>query len=878
MPISPGTRLGPYEILSIIGAGGMGEVHRARDTRLDRTVAIKVLSERRSGDPQQLERFSREARVLSSLNHPNICTLYDVGQEQGIDFLVMEYLEGQTLADRIAKGPLPIGETLRIAIQIAEALDKAHRAGITHRDLKPGNVMLTKAGAKLLDFGLARTLSVAQMGNATSLPTAQATLTAQGTILGTIPYMSPEQIEGADTDARSDIWALGCLIYEMATARPAFRGSSQASLIAAIMGSDPGSVTVAQPGIPTDLDRLIRNCLVKDPTRRWQSAFDVALELKAIAEGGGLATHPQRRRWFPIAAGVFVALVAVGMTAAWLGRGMAGDAPRSEVRFEVAPPPGTRFPDSVETVQLAISPDGSTLAFIAVGADGIPRVWTRMVSEVAPRPLPGTEGASSIAWKPDGRSLAFFGAGKLRRLDLPNGSPITICDVSEGIGFDASWGESGDILFSSVQGDAIYRVSELGGNPEKILEADAASKELRMAWPHVLPGGRGFLYLSRISEKGHQLVWMQPGKPPHVVAPLASRFELIEPDMLVFVRDGELIGQRFDFNTGELTGIPVSIAPRTRYFYTNGWAGFAVSRQGSVFYYSGQNTSRLVWLNRAGKAQGELGPQGDYLNVVLSPDGHSAVASRTQPSLGTHDLWLMDVERNVETRLTSSPDVDFAANWLPGSDGIVYSSVRDSSPQIIRRNLNTGKEDVLLPRRMFQEATDVSHNGQALAYIERGPEGGFHAWTLQLNGDPRPTRLFKPGSRQVDGRFSPDGAFLAYRSDESGEWEAYVVSLANPGNKIKISEKGATLLRWRRGSSEILILGRDKKMISVSVRTSPELKADAPVTLFTVPEGPIWFDFDVTSDGQRFLAVERTQPSSLQPASAILNWNPNKSK
>jgi Tol biopolymer transport system component len=573
-----------------------------------------------------------------------------------------------------------------------------------------------------------------------------------------------------------------------------------------------------------------------------------------------------------------VALLAVGLPAAWLARRMAGDLPRAEIRFEIASPPGTTFPENVETVQLAISPDDSTLAFIAYGGDGTSRVWTRMVSESEPHPLPGTEGATSIAWSPDGRSLAFFGAGKLRRLDLPNGSPITICDVSKGIGFAGSWGESGEILFASAQGEAIYRVSASGGTPDKILEPDAARKELRTGWPHVLSGGRGFLYLSRTSERGMELVWMQPGKPPHIVAPLASRFELIEPDLLVYVRDGELIGQRVDFNTGQLAGVPVSIAPRVRYFYSGGWASFAVSPRGSVFYLSGENASRLVWLNRAGKTQSEIGPRGDYLTAALSPDGHSVVAARKEPSLGTHDLWLVDVERNVETRLTSSPDVDFAAHWLPDGKGIVYSSVRGSSPQLIRRNLTTGEEAALLPRRAFQEATDVARNGRELAFIERGPDGGFHALTLQLTGDPRPTPLFKAGSRQEDVRFSPDGAFLAYRSDESGEWEAYVVSLANLSNKVRISEKGATRLRWSRDASEILFLSRDMKMIAISVRTSPELKVGAPVTLFTLPEGQTWFDFDVTSDGQRFLAIERLQAAGLHPASTILNWNPKKSQ
>jgi eukaryotic-like serine/threonine-protein kinase len=872
MPIATGTRLGPYEIESLVGVGGMGHVHKARDTRLNRTVAIKVLAESLSGDAQLQERFNREARAISSLNHPNICTLHDVGREQGVDFLVMEYLEGQTLARRLAKGPLPIDETLRIAIQIAEALHQAHRAGITHRDLKPGNVMLTNVGAKLLDFGLARTSAVPLRRNEPAA-TEQANLTARGTILGTLPYMAPEQIEGADADPRSDIWALGCVLYEMVTGRPAFGGGSQASLISAIMSGEPEPLATAQPTAPALLDRVIRDCLVKDPNRRWQSAFDAALRLKAVGDGEvatGAVPRSTRRSWPRIAAGALVGATAIGLPAVWFGGREPSVAPATEVRFEVAPPPGGGFPQSVEMVGLAISPDGLTLAFTASDSAGVSRLWARGVAEIAPRALPGTEGANSIIWSPDGRSLAFFGSGKLQRLDFPNGTPVPICDVSVGIGFAGSWGESGEILFASVQGEAIYRVAASGGTPEKILEPDAARGESRIAWPKLLPGDRGFLYLARSID--HALMWKQPGKPPQVVAPITSRFELIEPDLLVFVRDGALIAQRLDLDEGRLTGVPAAVAANIDYFYSTAWAGFAVSPGGSVFYSTGKNTSRLAWLNRSGAIEGEVGERGDYLSVALSPDGRSVLADRTQPSLGTYDLWLLDLERNVETRLTSSPDADFAPTWFPDGKEIVYSTARRSVPNLIRLNLATGAEAAILPRRVFQEASDVARNGRELAFIERGPEGGFHASTLQLDGEPSPKALFASAFRQDNVRFSPDGNFIAYRSDESGEWEAYVASIANPGDRVRISQRGAGRIRWRRDGAEILFISPAGEMIGVPVSTDGAIKVGTPATLFTRPAEEVWYDFDVTADGQRFLVVDLLEAAGNSPASVILNW------
>ena len=872
MPIEIGARLGPYAIQSIVGAGGMGEVYRARDTRLDRTVAIKVLPAHLSTDARLRERFAREARAISSLSHPNICTLHDIGQDNGVDFLVMEYLEGETLADRCSRGSLSLREGLPVAIQIADALDKAHRSGLTHRDLKPGNIMLTKAGAKLLDFGLARTAPARPVATATAAPPSRVALTEEGAIVGTLQYMAPEQIASGTADAASDLWALGCVLYEMFAGRAAFEGTSQAAVIAAIMTAEPKRVS----SLPQALDRLIRHCLVKDPQRRWQSAFDVVLELEAIAAS---ASEPvpdvsaKRTRRLGSAAAAIVAVAAIGVTAAWLD--LDGVARIPEVRFEIPPPPGAEFVlQNVENIPLAVSPDGSTFAFIAVGADRVSRIWMRPVAAAEAEPLPGTEGATSIAWSPDGRSLAFFGGGKLQRLDLPNGAPVTICDVARGVGFAGSWGSEGEILFAPVTGDAIYRVAATGGSAQRILEPDRARREARIGWPRFLPQGRGFLYLARTDAPQMSLMWAQPGIAPRAVAPIGSRFELIEPDRLVFVEDGALLSQRIDFETGRLVGSPVRIAPAVGYFFSSGWAGFATSRGGSLIFSTKDTSSRFLWVDRGGRPGGEVSKRGEYLDLALSPDARSLVTARTQQETGTYDVWLMDLERNVETRLTSSPDADFGANWLPDGKGIIYSNVRGYAPKMISRNLVTGEESVLLPNDLFQEPSDVSSDGRRVAYLERSRGGGFQAWTLQLQGDPRPAALFNTDSGQSDVRFSPDGAYVALLSDESGEFEAYVVSLANPSDKARLSQHGARYLRWRRDGREILFLTPAGEMISVAVQTRPTLELGMPTTLFALPEGTRWSGFDVTRDGQRLLALELVTPGGAQPVSVILNWVP----
>ena len=496
MAILSGKRLGPYEILSSIGAGGMGEVYRARDTRLDRIVAVKILPDHLSDRAELRERFEREARTIASLNHSHICTLYDIGHQDGIDFLVMEYLEGETLAERLKKGPLPLDQVLHYAIEIADALDKAHRKGVTHRDLKPGNIMLTKSGSKLLDFGLAklRQETAAPNNSLSKLPTADAAITAQGTILGTLQYMAPEQLEGKEVDARTDIFTFGAVVYEMATGKKAFEGKSQASLIAKILETDPQPISALQPVTPPALDRVVRRCLAKDPENRWQTARDLELEMKSIQEGGSPAglsmdrTTPARRQWTKMllwSAAVLAACAVVGLTV-WHFRPVP---PRPVTRFTISLPAGQRLV-GLDTPAIALSPDGTRFAYIAAQGSGLPQLYLRAMASSDARPIPGTEGATDPFFSPDGQWLGFFTGGKLKKVSVSGGAAVTLVDALSLQG--ASWGSQGMIAFGSEQAAVLLQVSDAGGTPQALTHLEEG--ETDHDWPEFLPGDKTVLF------------------------------------------------------------------------------------------------------------------------------------------------------------------------------------------------------------------------------------------------------------------------------------------------------------------------------------------------------------------------------------------------
>ena len=884
MALAIGSRLGPYEIVAPLGAGGMGEVYRARDTRLEREVAIKVLPDQLSS-PDTRQRFEREAKTISALSHPHICALYDVGNQDGTEYLVMELLEGETLAQRVARGALPLDQTLRFGAQIASALEAAHRKGIVHRDLKPSNVMVTKSGVKLLDFGLAKALMPAPtMESLTSAPTAAKDVSHPGMILGTVPYMAPEQLQGRETDSRGDIFALGAVLHEMATGSKAFQGTSPVSIMSAILTSEPPAISSLRPMSPASLDRLVRTCLAKDPDDRWQTARDVELQLSAIADGVSaphavpVAPRPSRTRWLPwLVAGVALSIAA----ATTLRRGSPPRQLPGAIRFFVAPPPNGAFSYSAAGAFLAVSPDGSQLAYIASESESGRKIFLRLLSSLEARPILGTEGARSLFWSPDGRSIAFFDETRLRRVELSGSASVSICDVSPFASFAGTWGKGGDILFASVQGEAIHRVSSAGGAPAVFLRPDQSRGETGVNWPWFLSDGKRFLYLRRDVKRQANLMLAEPGKPSTVVMPVASEVKYADPGYLVFAREGALLGQRFDPRSGRTTGEPFSIAGRVRYFLTTFAAAFALSPTGTLAFQSQGDVKRLIWFDRAGRRLGTVGLPGLYNNVRISPDTRRAFFDRAREATGTFDVWSTDLERGTETPITSEPNSEFSAVLLPGEKSIAYSSSSGGLPRLLRRDLATGRDEELLPDAKFQLAQDVSPDGKALVYTEQGEGGVFNIWMLPLAGGGKPIALLQSAFNKREVRFSPDGRFLAMISNESGRPEVYVTPFPGPGERVRVSTGGAQHLRWSRDGRELFYISADQRMISVPVQISPTLELGAATALFSLSRGSTGagaFEagtssgFDVSPDGKRFLVVLREVIGDELPLSVVVNW------
>ncbi len=899
MPLSAGMKLGPYTVVSLLGAGGMGEVYRANDTRLGRDVAIKVLPEHLSANPEVRARFEREAKTVSSLNHPNICTLFDVGREGETDYLVMELVEGETLAQRLRRGPLPGPELLRIGAQVADALDRAHRANVIHRDLKPGNIMLTRAGAKLMDFGLARAAEVARRpGSGTSgssltqSPTMAQALTTEGSIVGTYQYMAPEQLEGHEADARSDIWALGCVLYEMATGKRAFEGRSQATLIASIISAQPAPVNEAPSGAvageapPAGLDRLIRACLAKDAEDRVQSAHAVKQQLQWIAESAGVssvgapASSPvaqpapltrtrgrgARIAWAVAAIALAGAAVFAGL---WWRRGAAVS---PTLRFEI------RIPTSLSPLgPLRLSPDGRMAAFAAGDSTGTPRLWLRSLDDLECHPLPGTEGAGRPFWSPDSRSLAFISGGKLRKIQVTGGRPETICEAPGGS--DGCWTRRGLILFDGDSGHPTIRmVPASGGEPRSVTTLDTLKHEVAHGWPEAMPDGRHFLYGVTNSDPDKSEIRLAEIGSDRSVRVCAGdgRVEYSPSGHLLFEREGALLAQRFDARSGKLSGEPRTLVDQVGVNRQNAMAFYSSASDADVLVYSQARggARRIVWVDRTGRVNEQVGPSGSYGGLSLSPDGKRLVYELADASGQASDLWVRDLERGISSRFTIDPGNDIWPVWAPDSRTIYWASNRGGAYAVYARSIDSVAGDSLVYKATTNVGpVDVSRDGRYVACMVTAGSS-FDAVAVPIGGG-APIAIATTKFSETRPHFSPDGKWVAYDSDQSGQSQAYVQAFPGPGAPVQISSQGGGNPLWSADGKLLYFRSLSQDLMVADVITGDRFEAGPARLLFNFPlvlgSGTVG-RYAAAPDGQRFVFCSPMSAESAWMPIAVFGW------
>ncbi len=885
MPLANGSRLGPYEILAPLGAGGMGEVYRAKDTRLDRVVAVKVLPAHLSSKPELRQRLEREARAVSSLSHPHICTLFDVGHHDGVDFLVMEFLEGESLANRLVRGPLPVAELLRHAIEIADALDRAHRSGIVHRDLKPGNVMLTKSGTKLLDFGLAKATGVASAPSSlTAAPTALSPLTADGTIVGTFQYMAPEQLEGNETDARSDLFALGTVIYEMATGTRPFAGKTQASLIASILKEEPRPINALAAMSPPGLDRLVRQCLAKDPDERIQSAHDIRLQLEAIAEGAS-SVAPAPGAAPPARSGTRERL-------AWTIAGLASVAAialAAQVAFKpvvtppvvlasIVPPEGSNFDSAA--MALAVAPDGRQIAFVARGAGGN-GLWVRSLDAAKPRLLPGTADADCLAWSPDGRWIAFYAGGQLRKIDLAGGQAETLAPMSRCLG--TFWGRDGSILYVPDRYLPVMRIPESGGPPVAVTPAGPEGSKRIYSQPSILPDGRHVLYTVNQSWEGGEnsgiFVATIDGKEERRLLPILSNARYLEPGYLIYARDGQLRAQRFDAGRLALSGEPIPLIEGVQYVGVAQSHLFSISDNGLIAYFAGEGTltRQLTWVDRKGLIVEAIGSPGNYFSPRISHDTRRIAYDLSNASTDSGDIWVLDRERGVSTRLTFDPRNESSPIWSPDDRRILFfGNLPGQSDLFTVASDGTGTIETILSNGADNLATDWSKDGRSIL-LQTSRAAGLVSgdlWVYSVE-EKKAAPWLESSFVENQGRISPDEKWVAYDSNESGKTEVYVRGFRPPGGKWRVSSDGGTSPVWRPDGRELFYLSSGTKLMSVAVGQGATFDGAAPTTLFTLPGEILNLDvvaqFDVLPDGQRFLINLNTPTQGLRTITLVTN-------
>ncbi len=918
-----GKRLGHFEIVEAIGAGGMGQVYRAKDTRLGRDVAIKILPPELASAAGFRERFEREARTISSLNHPHICVLHDIGHDEGIDYLVMEYLEGESLAQRIEKGPLPLGELLEIAVQVADALDRAHRAGLVHRDLKPGNIMLSPAGAKLLDFGVAKSAVESGAASAlTSSPTRTSPLTAQGAVVGTFQYMAPELFEGKEADARSDIFAFGTVLYEMAAGQRAFEGTTQAMVIAAILKDSPRRLDDTVPGLPRGLQRLIDACLVKNPERRRQSVHDLKLDLMALAEdssagvlqrepastavsGTGLfsggsvegSTAPGLSPPFPASgseaasasraatrgrgaagrgpgvAASLVLAVTVAALAAWILMQPAPD--RRVIRTSIPPPAEAAYRVAGQLAGAAVlSPDGTHVAF-AARKSGRSQLYVRALDALEATPMAGTDGARRPFWSPDGKFIAFFTNSELKKVSVGGGPPLVVAQASDGRG--GTWNEAGVIVFAPAYLGPLHRVSAAGGEVIPVTAGDE-TKVFTHRYPWFLPDGEHFLYLDRGSTSGAGdrpkiRVGSIRGEPREgkVLLEVASNAAYHDGHLL-YSQGGTLLAVPFDTGTLEITGDAVIVASDVVFDNTYNHGAFTVSQNGMLAYHAGQASvgTRLVWIDREGKELEQIGEAGQFDGPVLSPDARHLAVARTNPDTGKGDIWLYDLEAGTGSRLTFDAGDDYGPLWSADGRRLIFTSARERGYQpYVKPADGSGAEEQILEWDGDLFPLTATPDGRVLVFSGNTPAGRT---TLNTATDGEIATLRDlPADGTAD--LSPDGRWIAYVSNESGRNEVFIGSFPDLDARWQVSPGGGREPRWRDDGREIFYRTPDGVMMAVSVTTSERrVSLGEARALFQAGTESIFTSYDVAPDGQRFILCMPLQETAPQPLTLVQNW------
>ena len=873
-----GDQLGPFRIAGLIGAGGMGEVYRATDTRLDRDVAIKVLPHASAIDAVSRDAFEREARAVSKLTHPRISTLYDVGSAPfggaAVPYLVMELVDGETLAARLARGPLPVDQAMAVAIEIADALTAAHAAGVIHRDIKPANIMLTRSGAKLLDFGLARlqhSLAAAQPPGAP----AGAPQTHHSALLGTLPYMAPEQLRGGQVDARTDLFAFGAVLYEMLTGRRAFDAASEAELAAAIRDHEPAPLDAHTRGVPPALDRVVTTCLAKDPDERWQTAKDLLRELRWVRDDRTIQQAPAASLRNARRTAIGAAALAIGMLVVAAIGLTRQPPPASRVSLSIYPPEGTMFPRG--TAEMAVSPDGSRLVFVAISADGNSRLWVRRFADVESRLIDGSDGAHHPFWSPDGRSIAFFAQGRLKRIAETRGSPQTICDVRLDAGTGA-WSRDGTILFGAL-GQSLSRVPDTGGVPEDATTLDASRQHHRHSWPVFLPDGRRFLFLARSPDPGQTAVYQGTLGTTEIRRAFAGESRIgIAGTQVVTLSKGLLIAQTYDADRAQVSGPATTIAERVASDTTLRSGGALSAAAGVVAYRSASPDSRLVWIDRTGQAIGSVATAADYHHPWLSPDETRIAVEKTDPATGRHGIWILELVRGMTSRLLLdatgahrpmwSPDgrrLSFGSNRLGGHD--LYETASDGS---------SAEALVLSSKESTIEATDWSADGRLVLYQTKR-RGAYDILALPLPAG-QPLGILETTADEQQGMFSPDIRWLAYTSDESGSSEVYVRAFPDGGARRRVSLHGGAQPRWHSDGKELFYLGLDGRLMSVAVTATPNsIETGPPRTMFDTGIRGGFLDrrnqYLVTKDAQRFLVNLSAEDEKVAPITVVMNWD-----